>query len=180
MSVPKQNSMGNVQQAAAELVRLAKEQGLSLTGLGRAVQAAGQERAGDRAGRGDDQHLGYANGEAPGAGGRQYPQRHSTQDSVDRAHRPQANIDVPRDRAGGVRIPVGEAVIALLPMILSPRTRPQFVGPGSVLLVCQERLGRQSSVTVSFDRMPLGSFRYATEGISGRDRAVVSSFAASG
>ena len=40
--------------AAAELVRLAKEQGLSLTGPGRPAQTVHQNRPGNRTERGDD------------------------------------------------------------------------------------------------------------------------------
>ena len=45
----KQAEQSAEQQAAVELVRLAQEQGLSLTGPGRAAQAADQDGAGDRA-----------------------------------------------------------------------------------------------------------------------------------
>jgi hypothetical protein len=40
--------------AAVELVRLAKEQGRSLTGAGRAAHAVHQDGPGDRTERGDD------------------------------------------------------------------------------------------------------------------------------
>ena len=75
------------QQAAAELVRLAKEQGLSLTGpdgllkqLTKTVlEAALHEEM--------TEHLGYEKHDPAGAGTGQHPQRHPVQDGADRGER---------------------------------------------------------------------------------------------
>ncbi|BBY28767.1 hypothetical protein GCM10023114_17040 [Mycolicibacterium sediminis] len=72
------------QKAAVELVRLAQERGLSMTGPDGLLKKP-------------HEHLGYEKHDPPESGHRQRPQRHPIQDRVDRHHRPGGDRR-PRDR----------------------------------------------------------------------------------
>ena len=76
------------QQAAAELVRLAQEQGLSLTGPDGLLKQLTKTVLETALNEEMTEHLGYEKHDPAGAGTGQYPQRHPGQDGVDRHHRP--------------------------------------------------------------------------------------------
>ena len=74
------------QQVAAELVRLAQERGLSLTGPDGLLKQLTKTVLETALNEEMTEHLGY---EKQGGGGHgQYPQRHPGQDGIDRQHRP--------------------------------------------------------------------------------------------
>ena len=85
-------------QAAAELVRLAQEQGLSLTGPDGLLKQLTKTVLETALNEEMTEHLGYEKHDPAGAGIGQHPQRHPSQDGADRHHRA-VEIDVPRDRA---------------------------------------------------------------------------------
>lgn len=97
---PTENSAAG-QQVAAELVRPAKEQGLSLTGPDGLLQAVDQDGARDRVGRGDDRAPGYDQHDrtesSAGPGSENRAQR-DVEDGADEATGHVEN-DVPRDRS---------------------------------------------------------------------------------
>ena len=76
------------QQAAAELVRLAQEQGLSLTGPDGLLKQLTKTVLETALNEEMTEHLGYEKHDPAGRGHGQYPQRHPGQDGVDRHHRP--------------------------------------------------------------------------------------------
>src|SRR5215469_10778807 len=76
------------QLAAEELVRRAREQGLSLTGPGRVTQAADQNGAGDGAEPGADRAPGPSEERHAGPGDGERAQRQPAQDGADRGQWP--------------------------------------------------------------------------------------------
>ena len=73
------------QQAAAELVRLAQEQGLSLTGPDGLLKQLTKTVLETALNEEMTEHLGYEKHDPAGAGHGQHPQRHPGQDGADRA-----------------------------------------------------------------------------------------------
>ena len=72
------------QQAAAELVRLAKEQGLSLTGPDGLLKQLTKTVLETALNEELTEHLGYEKHDPAGAGVGQHPQRHPAEDGADR------------------------------------------------------------------------------------------------
>ena len=72
------------QQVAAELVRLAQEQGLSLTGPDGLLKQLTKTVLETALNEEMTEHLGYDKHDPAGPGRRQHPQRHPGQDGVDR------------------------------------------------------------------------------------------------
>ena len=87
-------------EAAAELVRLAKEQGLSLTGPDGLLKQLTKTVLETALNEEMTEHLGYEKHDPAGAGVGQHPQRDPAEDGADRDHRARCEIEVPRDRAG--------------------------------------------------------------------------------
>ena len=84
------------QQAAAELVRLAKEQGLSLTGPDGLLKQLTKTVLETALNEEMTEHLGYEKHDPAGAGIGQHPQRHPGQDGADRGHRARGDRRAPR------------------------------------------------------------------------------------
>ena len=76
------------QQGAAELVRLAQEQGLSLTGPDGLLKQLTKTVLETALNEEMTEHLGYEKHDPTGCGDGQYPQRHLGQDGAHRHHRP--------------------------------------------------------------------------------------------
>ena len=76
------------QQAAAELVRLAQEQGLSLTGPDGLLKQLTKTVLETALNEEMTEHLGYEKHDPAGGRVGQHPQRHPGQDGADRGHRP--------------------------------------------------------------------------------------------
>ena len=87
------------QQAAVELVRMAKAQGLSLTGPDGLLKQLTKTVLETALNEEMTEHLGYDKHD-PAGRERQHPQRHSGQDGADRDRRSGRASRCPRDRAG--------------------------------------------------------------------------------